>query len=308
MTLAPVPAMAAAGDLARLENEAIFILREAVAQARRPVLLFSGGKDSTVLAHLAARAFLPAPPPMPLLHVDSTWEFADVLAFRDRFAQRHRFVLRVHANEQGRARGMNPFDHGDDYTTAMRTDALKQALDAGGYDVVFGGARRDEEKARAKERVFSLRERGHAWNPRRQRPELWSLYNTRLAEGQSLRVYPLSNWTELDVWRYAMLRKIELAPLYFAGWRPVVERDGALLVVDDPARMRFRPGETATRRRVRFRTLGCWPVTGAIASAATDLAAVVAETTASRLSEREGRLGDQAGGGGLERQKREGYF
>lgn len=294
--------------LAWLENEAIFILREAVAQAQRPMLLFSGGKDSTVLAHLAVRAFHPAPPPVPLLHVDSTWEFNDLLAFRDRFAREHRFELLVHVNEQGRARGMNPFDHGDDYTTTMRTDALKQALDAGSYDVIFGGARRDEEKSRAKERVFSLRERGHAWNPRQQRPEFWSVYNTRLRRGQSLRVYPLSNWTELDIWRYALLRNIALAPLYFAASRPVVERDGTLLVVDDPARMRFRRGEVPTNRHVRFRTLGCWPVTGAVESNAADLAAVTAETMASRLSEREGRLGDRDSGGGLERQKRAGYF
>jgi len=302
------PATVLDPQLAWLEQEAIFILREAVAQAQRPVLLFSGGKDSTVLAHLAVRAFHPAPPRIPLLHVDSTWEFADVLAFRDRFARQHRFELRVYTNEQGRALGMNPFDHGDDYTTTMRTDALKQALDTGGYDVIIGGARRDEEKSRAKERVFSLRERGHTWNPRQQRPELWQLYNTRLHSDQSLRVYPLSNWTEPDIWRYAMLRNIELAPLYFAASRPVVMRDGAMLVVDDSARMRFRPGETATCRQVRFRTLGCWPVTGAIESAAADLAAVIAETESSRLSEREGRLGDRDSGGSLERQKREGYF
>lgn len=294
--------------LARLENEAVFILREAVAQARKPVLLFSGGKDSTVLAHLALRAFHPAPPPLPLLHVDSTWEFREVLAFRDSFARKHGFQLHVHANEQGRAAGVNPFDHGDAYTTAMRTDALKQALDDGGYDVVFGGARRDEEKSRAKERVFSLRERGHTWNPRRQRPELWNLYNTRLAEGQSLRVYPLSNWTEADVWHYAMLRKVELVPLYFAAWRPVVQRDGVLIVVDEPERMRFLAGETTSRRHVRFRTLGCWPVTGAIESTAADPAAVLAETLASSASERQGRLGGQDPGASLERQKREGYF
>ncbi|MBN8947252.1 MAG: sulfate adenylyltransferase subunit CysD [Rhodanobacter sp.] len=305
MTSAPA---LATGHLADLENEAVFILREAVAQARKPVLLFSGGKDSTALACLAARAFHPAAPPLPLLHVDSTWEFRDVLMFRDRFARKHRFRLLVHANEQGRAAGVNPFDHGDAYTTAMRTDALKQALDTGGYDVVFGGARRDEEKSRAKERVFSLRERGHAWNPRRQRPELWKLFNTDMANGQSLRVYPLSNWTEFDIWQYAMLRKIELAPLYFAAWRPVVRRDGALIVVDEPERMRFRPGERAGLRRVRFRTLGCWPVTGAMESDAADLEAVLTETIASRLSERQGRLVDRDSSGSLERHKREGYF
>jgi sulfate adenylyltransferase subunit 2 len=295
-------------DLMALENEAIFILREAVAQAQRPVLLFSGGKDSTVLAHLAARAFHPAPPPMPLLHVDSTWEFRELLAFRDAFAQEHGFALRVVANEQGRAAGMNPFDHGDSYTSVMRTDVLKQALDAGCHDMVFGGARRDEEKSRAKERVFSLRDRGQVWNPRQQRPELWQLYNTHLGKGQSLRVFPLSNWTEMDIWRYADQRRIALAPLYFAAPRPVLERDGMLLVVDDPARMRFQAGDVVSTRRVRFRTLGCWPVSAAIASDAADLSAIALETAAATGSERYGRLGDRAAGGSLERQKREGYF
>jgi sulfate adenylyltransferase subunit 2 len=295
-------------DLLALENEAIFILREAVAQAQRPVLLFSGGKDSTVLAHLAVRAFYPAPPPMPLLHVDSTWEFRELLAFRDDFARAHGFALRVFANEQGRAAGINPFDHGDTYTSVMRTDVLKQALDEGRYDMVFGGARRDEEKTRAKERVFSVRDHGHVWNPRQQRPELWQLYNTHLGKDQSLRVFPLSNWTEMDIWRYADQRRIALAPLYFAAPRPVLERDGMLLVVDDPARMRFEPGEAVSTRRVRFRTLGCWPVTAAIASEAADLPAIARETAAAKGSERHGRLGDRDAGGSLERQKREGYF
>ncbi|MBU6248296.1 MAG: sulfate adenylyltransferase subunit CysD [Xanthomonadaceae bacterium] len=296
------------GHLDALENEAIHILREGVAQAQRPVLLFSAGKDSTVLAHLAVRAFHPAPPPMPLLHVDSTWEFRELLAFRDAFARAHRFELHVHANEAGRAAGINPFDHGDAYTTAMRTDALKQALDRGRHDVVFGGARRDEERTRAKERVFSVRSATHAWNPRQQRPELWNLYNTRLAPGQSLRAYPLSNWTEMDIWYYALRRELALAPLYFAAPRPVVERDGGLLVVDDPARMRLAPGETVTHRPVRFRTLGCWPVTGAIASDARDLRAVIAETARASGSERQGRLADREGAGSLEQQKLEGYF
>ncbi|MEO7053065.1 MAG: sulfate adenylyltransferase subunit CysD [Rhodanobacter sp.] len=305
MTASSLPLSAA---LAALENEAIFILREAVTQAQRPVLLFSGGKDSTVLAHLAARAFHPAPPPMPLLHVDSTWEFRELLTFRDAFARDHGFVLRVHANEQGRAAGMNPFDHADAYTTVMRTDALKQALDAGSYDTIFGGARRDEEKSRAKERVFSVRDRGHGWNPRQQRPELWQLYNTQLTKAQSLCVFPLSNWTEMDIWRYAEQRRIALAPLYFAARRPVVERDGMLLVVDEPARMRWRATDMVTPRSVRFRTLGCWPVTAAIASDAVDLASVVLETAMAKGSERQGRLGDRDAGGSLERQKREGYF
>ncbi len=294
--------------LAALENEAIFILREGVAEARNPVLLFSAGKDSTVLAHLAGLAFYPAPPPLPLLHVDSTWEFRDVIAFRDAFARRHGLSLRVHANEEGRAAGLNPFEHGDAYTRAMRTDALRQALDLGGYDVVFGGARRDEEKSRAKERVFSVRDKGHAWNPRQQRPEPWQLYNTRLGRGQSLRVFPLSNWTEMDIWRYVQQRGLTLAPLYFSAPRPVIEREGVLLVIDEPQRMPLRSGEVVVERRVRFRTLGCWPVTAAIASNAIDVASVIEETATAAGSERQGRLGDKDGAGSLERHKREGYF
>jgi sulfate adenylyltransferase subunit 2 len=218
-----------------LEAEAIHILREGVAEGRNPVMLFSAGKDSTVLAHLALRAFYPSPPPFPLLHVDSTWEFRSLLAFRDAFAKRHGFELVVYANEAGRAAGLNPFEHGDAYTSAMRTDALKQALNRGGYDIVFGGARRDEERSRAKERIFSVRNEHHGWEPRQQRPELWRIFNTRLSKGQSLRVFPLSNWTETDIWTYALSRQIELAPLYFAEPRPVIERNGAVIVVDEPA-------------------------------------------------------------------------
>lgn len=291
-----------------LEAEAIHILREGIAEASNPVMLFSAGKDSTVLAHLALRAFYPAPPPFPLLHVDATWEFRSLLGFRDDFARRHGFKLVVYANEEGRAAGLNPFDHGDLYTTVMRTEALKQALDRGGYDVIFGGARRDEEKARAKERIFSVRNSRHGWDPRQQRPELWRLFNTRLTKGQSLRVFPLSNWTEGDIWTYALHRRIELAPLYFSEPRPVIERKGALIVVDDPARMPLRPGEEVAIRAVRFRTLGCWPVTAAIASGATDLAAVVLETLGASASERQGRLSDREGAGSLEHQKRDGYF
>jgi len=294
--------------LAALESEAIHILREAVAEARSPVMLFSAGKDSTVLAHLALRAFSPSKPPFPLLHIDSTWEFRSLLEFRDAFARENGFTLVVHANEDGRREGLNPFDHGDRYTWAMRTEPLKAALDAGGHDVVFGGARRDEEKSRAKERVFSVRSAGHAWEPRQQRPELWRLYNTRLGSGQSARVFPLSNWTEADLWFYALVRGISLAPFYFAAPRPVVERNGALIVVDDDARMRLRPDETVQTRTVRFRTLGCWPVTAAIASDATDLASVVRETLSSSTSERHGRIGDSEDGGSLEQKKREGYF
>jgi len=294
--------------LDRLESEAIHILREAVAEARNPVMLFSAGKDSTVMAHVALRAFYPGKPPFPLLHIDSTWEFQSLLAFRDGFARDHGFDLIVHANEEGRAAGLNPFEHGERYTAAMRTEPLKAALDQGGYDLIFGGARRDEEKSRAKERVFSVRSPSHGWDPRQQRPELWHLYNTRLAAGQSARVFPLSNWTEADIWSYALVHRVALAPLYFAQNRQVVERDGALLVVDDPARMRFRAGETITDRLVRFRTLGCWPVTAAIESQAADLFAIVRETLGSANSERQGRIGDSEDGGSLEQKKREGYF
>ena len=294
--------------LDRLESEAIHILRESVAEARNPVMLFSAGKDSTVMAHLALRAFYPAKPPFPLLHVDSTWEFRSLIAFRDAFAREHGFQLIAHSNEEGRACGINPFDHGDRYTTIMRTDALKAALNEGGYDIIFGGARRDEEKSRAKERVVSVRNEAHAWDPRQQRPELWQIYNTRLGKGQSARVFPLSNWTETDIWMYALRRGIELAPLYFAEQLPVVERGAAFVVVDDESRMRFEPGEKVQMRSVRFRTLGCWPVTGAIASEASDLAAVVLETMGASVSERQGRISDAEDGGSLEQKKREGYF
>jgi sulfate adenylyltransferase subunit 2 len=291
--------------LQALEAEAIEAFRDGVAEAQNPVLLFSGGKDSTVLAHLALRAFHPGRPPLPLLHVDSTWEFRELLAFRDAFARRHGFRLLVYANEAGRARDVNPFEHGETYTTLMRTDALRQALDAHGFDVIFGGARRDEDPARAKERIVSLRNREHGWEPRRQRPELWRTWNFRKGAGESLRVYPLSNWTEEDLWTYVLLRGLELAPLYRAAIRPVVERDGALIVVDDATRMRWRPDEQSTPRLVRFRTLGCWPVTGAVESPADTVPAIVLETLRSRSSERRGRVSDN---GSLEAQKRAGYY
>ena len=294
--------------LEQLVAESIYILREAVAGARNPVMLFSAGKDSTVMAHLALRAFYPAVPPFPLLHVDSTWEFKELLDFRDRFAARHGYRLVVAANEVGRAEGINPFDHGDHYTRVMRTDPLKQALDDGGYDIVFGGARRDEERSRAKERIFSIRDAGHAWNPRAQRPELWRLFNTNLLPSQSARVFPLSNWTEADIWNYALASDLELAPLYFSTPRQVVERGGAMIAVDEPERMRWRPEDRPAVRTVRFRTLGCWPVTGAIDSDAADLRAVMEETVSARLSERQGRVSDGEEGSSLERKKREGYF
>ena len=242
------------------------------------------------------------------VHVDSTWEFQSLLDFRDAFAKEHGLKLIVYANEEGRAAGINPFDHGDRYTAIMRTDPLKMALDAGGYGVILGGARRDEEKSRAKERIVSVRNAGHVWDPRQQRPELWRLFNTRLGKGQSSRVFPLSNWTETDLWSYALLKSIRLAPLYYAAPRPVVERGGAYIVVDDEHRMRFRAGEKAETKIVRFRTLGCWPVTGAIESQATDLRAVVAETLGASSSERQGRISDGEDGGSLEQKKREGYF
>ncbi len=297
-----------ATHLAALESEAIHIIREVVAEAQNPVMLFSAGKDSTVMAHLAIRAFHPGKPPFPLLHVDSTWEFRSLIAFRDAFARDHGFDLVAYANEEGRAAGINPFDHGDRYTTIMRTEPLKAALDEGGYDIIFGGARRDEEKSRAKERIVSIRSAAHAWEPREQRPELWRLYNARLAKGQTARVFPLSNWTETDIWSYALLNDIELAPLYYAAPRPVVERGSAFIVVDDESRMRFEPGDRISTRQVRFRTLGCWPVTGAIESDATDLRAVVDETLRASSSERQGRISDGEDGGSLEQKKREGYF
>ncbi|MDE2357695.1 MAG: sulfate adenylyltransferase subunit CysD [Alphaproteobacteria bacterium] len=300
--------MGARSHLAALESEAIHIIREAVAEARNPVMLFSAGKDSTVMAHLALRAFFPGTPPFPLLHVDSTWEFRSLIEFRDAFAREHGWRLIAHANEEGRAAGINPFDHGERYTSVMRTDPLKAALDAGGYDVVFGGARRDEEKSRAKERIVSIRGEGHTWEPRQQRAELWKLYNLGLAKGQTARVFPLSNWTETDIWAYALLHRIALAPLYYAAPRPVVARGGALIVVDDDSRMRFLPGERTSIRKVRFRTLGCWPVTGAVESDASDLRAVVAETLRAASSERQGRISDGEDGGSLEQKKREGYF
>ena len=294
--------------LGSLEAEAIQIFREVVAGCERPVLLFSAGKDSAVLLHLARKAFFPAVPPFPLLHVDTMWKFREMYAFRDQAAARAGMTLRVHRNPEAEAEGINPFDHGASvHTDIWKTQGLKQALDAGRFDAAFGGARRDEEKSRAKERIVSVRTAAHGWAPKRQRPELWSLYNTRLQDGESVRVFPLSNWIELDIWRYIQRENIALPSLYFAAERPVLERDGALLVLDDD-RMPLRPGETARMRRVRFRTLGCWPLTAAVESDADTLEAIVREVRDASLSERQGRAIDHDPSASMERKKREGYF
>jgi len=294
--------------LDRLEAESIHILRETVAEAERPVLLYSIGKDSAVLLHLAKKAFFPAPLPFPLLHVDTTWKFRDMYDLRDKVGGEAGTRLIVHTNEDAVAKGINPFDHGPLHTDLWKTEGLKQALDVGGYDAAFGGARRDEEKSRAKERIFSFRTASHRWDPKRQRPELWSLYNVHKNKGESVRVFPLSNWTELDVWTYILRERIEVVPLYFAAERMTVERDGMILMVDDD-RFRFEPGETASLRKVRFRTLGCYPLSGAIESDADSLEAIIAEMVASRTSEREGRVIDRdAGSASMEKKKQEGYF
>ena len=294
--------------LKRLEAEAIFIMREVVATFERPVMLYSIGKDSSVMLHLALKAFYPAPPPFPLLHVDTTWKFREMIAFRDAAAKKYGLDLRVHTNQEGKAQGINPFDHGSQhYTQVMKTEALKQALDAGRFDAAFGGARRDEEKSRAKERVFSFRSASHAWDPKNQRPELWSIYNTRVRAGESIRVFPLSNWTELDIWQYILTEGIDIVPLYFAAERPVVSRAGQWIMVDDE-RMRLEPGERPEMRKVRFRTLGCYPLTAAIESDAADLEAIVTEMLIARTSERQGRLIDFDQSASMEAKKREGYF
>jgi sulfate adenylyltransferase subunit 2 len=294
--------------LKRLEAEAIFIMREVVATAERPVMLYSIGKDSSVMLHLARKAFFPAPLPFPLLHIDTTWKFREMIRFRDETARRFGLDLRVHTNREGIERGVTPFTHGSSfYTQVMKTEALKQALDAGRYDVAFGGARRDEEKSRAKERVFSFRSAGHGWDPKNQRPELWSLYNTRVKAGESIRVFPLSNWTELDIWQYILAEGIDIVPLYFAADRPVVRRSGQLLMVDDE-RMPLQPGEVPEMKRVRFRTLGCYPLTAAVESDAATVSDIVAEMFVARTSERQGRLIDHDEVGSMETKKREGYF
>jgi sulfate adenylyltransferase subunit 2 len=292
--------------LDRLEAEALHVMREVAAEAERPVLLYSVGKDSSVLLHLATKAFFPAPPPFPLLHVATGWDFRDLLAFRDRRAAELGLPLVVHTNEAGARAGVTPFTHAATYADVMLTEALRQALDAHGFDVAIGGGRRDEEKSRAKERIFSFRGPGHRWDPRRQRPELWRNYNARKRPGETVRAFPLSNWTELDVWQYVHRERIPVVPLYFAAPRPVVERDGRLLVVDDE-RLPLRAGERPALRSVRFRTLGCYPLTGATASDATTVPAIVQEMLLATTSERQGRAVDD-GAASMERKKQEGYF
>jgi sulfate adenylyltransferase subunit 2 len=294
--------------LKQLEAESIHIFREVIAESAKPVILYSIGKDSSVLLHLAMKSFHPSKPPIPLLHVDTTWKFREMIAFRDATAKRLGLHLDVHINPDGLARGIGPFSHGSSvHTDVMKTQGLRQALDAGGYDCAIGGARRDEEKSRAKERVFSMRAAGHRWDPKQQRPELWSLYNGRHGPGEGMRVFPLSNWTELDVWQYIVAENIPIVPLYFAKPRPVVERDGMLILVDDD-RLPLQPGERPQMRRVRFRTLGCYPLTGAVESDADTLHAIVAELLASKMSERQGRAIDRDSAGSMEKKKQEGYF
>ncbi len=294
--------------LQRLEAEAIHIMREVVAEAERPVMLYSVGKDSAVMLHLARKAFYPSPPPFPLLHVDTTWKFQAMYELRDRMAQESGMDLLVYQNPEAAERGINPFDHGSLHTDMWKTEGLKQALDKYGFDAAFGGARRDEEKSRAKERIFSFRTASHGWDPKNQRPELWALYNARKHKGESIRIFPISNWTELDVWQYIQLNDVPIVPLYFAAKRPTVERDGMLLMVDDE-RFPLRPGETPVERSIRFRTLGCYPLTGAVESTAANLSEVIQETLLTTTSERQGRAIDKdAGGAGMEVKKQQGYF
>jgi sulfate adenylyltransferase subunit 2 len=310
MQLAETSPVAArrSSHLSRLESESIHIIREVASEFRNPVMLYSIGKDSSVMLHLAIKAFYPAPLPFPLLHVDTTWKFREMIEFRDETAKRLGLNLITHINQEGVRRGINPFDSGSSlHTQVMKTEALKQALDKYGFDAAFGGARRDEEKSRAKERVFSFRAASHAWDPKNQRPELWRVYNTRVQPGESIRVFPLSNWTELDIWQYIMMENIPIVPLYFAKKRPVVERDGTLIMVDDD-RMKLRPGEAAQSRLVRFRTLGCYPLTGAIESSADTLEDIVSEMLTARTSERQGRMIDHDENASMEKKKKEGYF
>ncbi|SNS39699.1 sulfate adenylyltransferase subunit CysD [Sphingopyxis indica] len=294
--------------LDRLEAESLHIMREVMADAARPVMLYSVGKDSAVMLHLARKAFYPSPPPFPLLHVDTTWKFRAMYEMRDRMAEEAGMELIVHQNPEAQARGINPFDHGALHTDMWKTEGLKQALDKYGFDVAFGGARRDEEKSRAKERIFSFRTQSHGWDPKKQRPELWNLYNAKKAKGESIRVFPLSNWTELDIWQYIARETIPIVPLYFAAPRPTVERDGLLLMVDDD-RFPLKDGEVPALRSIRFRTLGCYPLTGAVESTAATLSEVIQEMLLTTTSERQGRAIDKDGGdASMEKKKQEGYF
>ncbi|WP_024303265.1 sulfate adenylyltransferase subunit CysD [Pseudogulbenkiania sp. MAI-1] len=294
--------------LKQLEAESIHIIREVAAEFENPVMLYSIGKDSAVMLHLALKAFYPGKPPFPLLHVDTTWKFRDMIEFRDRMAEKVGMKLLVHTNEEGRAANINPFDHGSaKYTDVMKTEALKQALNKYKFDAAFGGARRDEEKSRAKERVYSFRDKNHRWDPKNQRPELWNIYNSKINKGESIRVFPLSNWTELDIWQYIYLENIEIVPLYFAKPRPVVNRDGMLVMVDDE-RLPLKPGEVPEMRSVRFRTLGCYPLTGAVESEAATLPEIIQEMLLTTTSERQGRLIDHDQAGSMEKKKMEGYF
>jgi sulfate adenylyltransferase subunit 2 len=306
--MSDMPAPERLTHLQRLEAESIHILREVVAEADRPVMLYSIGKDSAVMLHLAKKAFYPAPPPFPLLHVDTTWKFRDMYALRDRMARELGMELLVYQNPEAAERGINPFDHGSQiHTDLWKTQGLKQALDKHGFDLAFGGARRDEEKSRAKERIFSFRSAAHGWNPKAQRPELWNLYNAKKAKGESIRVFPISNWTELDIWQYIHLEDIEIVPLYFSAPRPTVTRDGLLLMVDDE-RFPLKPGEVPVERSIRFRTLGCYPLTGAVESEATTLPQVIQEMLLTTTSERQGRAIDHDQAASMEKKKAEGYF
>ena len=293
--------------LQRLEAESIHILREVVSEVERPVMLYSIGKDSAVMLHLARKAFFPSPPPFPLLHIDTTWKFRAMYELRERMARESGMELLVYQNPEAKARGINPFDHGPLHTDMWKTEGLKQALDLHGFDTAFGGARRDEEKSRAKERIFSFRSANHRWDPKNQRPELWRLYNAKKAKGESIRVFPISNWTELDVWQYIHLENIPTVPLYFSALRPTVERDGLLLMVDDE-RFRLKPGEVPVQRSIRFRTLGCYPLTGAIESTAATLPEVIQEMLLTTTSERQGRAIDHDQAASMEKKKQEGYF
>ena len=294
--------------LKQLEAESIHIIREVAAEFDNPVMLYSVGKDSAVMLHLAMKAFAPGKPPFPLMHVDTTWKFREMITFRDKMAEKVGMKLIVHTNQEGVAQGVGPFTHGSaKHTDVMKTQALKQALEKHGFDAAFGGARRDEEKSRAKERVYSFRDKFHRWDPKNQRPELWNLYNGKVNKGESIRVFPLSNWTELDIWQYIYLENIDIVPLYLAAERPVVERDGTLIMVDDD-RMPLKPGETPQMKRVRFRTLGCYPLTGAVESEATTLPEIIQEMLLTKTSERQGRVIDHDSAASMEQKKREGYF